>query len=106
MIILILFQGIYGSHKSVAPSNTITTRGIASNPKLYQLAGSNLYFLRLAGISGASAVLLGAIGAHRPFPRADDADLKKIFNTANRFHFFHSLALLAVPLARRPAIVS
>lgn len=92
--------------------NTTINSSISSKPimqpqlKLYQLAGRNLNFIRIAGLSGASAVLLGAIGAHKEFPNVDNTDLKKVFETANRFHFFHSLALLAVPLARRPIIVS
>ena len=35
-----------------------------------------------------------------------DKNMKMVFQTANRYHFFHSLALLGVPLCRYPAIVS
>ena len=37
---------------------------------------------------------------------ADRPDLKKVYDTANFHHFVHTLALLAVPLCRRPALVS
>lgn len=78
---------------------------------LWRLAGSNLLYFRLGGLSGASAVILGAIGAHKPFPdnqigdAKDKKDLKRIFETANRFHFFHSIALMATPIAHYPTIV-
>ena len=32
--------------------------------------------------------------------------MKRVYDTANFYHFVHSLALFAVPLARRPALVS
>ena len=97
-------------------------------------------FLRLAGVSGALAVAMGAYGAHgnmlllyfiseyvhfsldwvlQSFSdmkladrsvfaafSADRPDLKKVYDTANFHHFVHTLALLAVPLCRRPALVS
>ncbi|GBP41508.1 Transmembrane protein 256 homolog [Eumeta japonica] len=72
---------------------------------LWQLAQEAGPFVRLAGLSGAAAVILGAMGAHRTFPETDKKeDLKKIFETANRFHFLHTLALVTVPLCKRPAI--
>ena len=77
---------------------------------LWRLAGSNYNIIRLAGISGCAAVVLGAYGAHRkftPFDEQDDrTDLREVFNTANKFHLLHSVALLAVPLTRNPMIVS
>ncbi|CAG2108410.1 unnamed protein product [Medioppia subpectinata] len=58
------------------------------------------HWTRMAAIFGASAVAMGAYGAH------DMADeYKTAYETANKYHFFHSLALLAVPLTRRPLIV-
>ena len=32
--------------------------------------------------------------------------MKKVYDTANFYHFVHTMALLAVPLTRRPALVS
>ena len=32
--------------------------------------------------------------------------MKRVYDTANFYHFIHSLALFAVPLANRPALVS
>lgn len=55
---------------------------------------------------GASAVALGAYGAHKKYPEGKAELLKPVFETANRMHFFHSLALMGVPMCRNPAVVS
>lgn len=74
---------------------------------LYKQLGKNLFFIRLASINGSSAVILGAFGSHRNFSSAKDSgrDLKAIFETANRYHFYHTFALMLVPLTRRPLLV-
>lgn len=59
-------------------------------------------FVRLAGLCGAAAVALGAYGAHTVYPKGQNEDLKRIFETANRYHFLHTLALFGVPLSRWP----
>lgn len=72
---------------------------------LWKLAGNNFTFVRIAALSGASAVFLGAWGAHHTFAiDKQNRDLKQVFETANRYHFFHTLALLAIPLAHRPVV--
>lgn len=54
----------------------------------------------LAGLAGASAVLLGAYGAHG-LAGVLDARHLEIWHTAVRFQFWHALALaLSVVLAR------
>ena len=55
---------------------------------------------RLAGVSGAAAVGLGAYGAHGL--QGKDPTWKHIYDTASRYHLVHSAALLAAPHARRP----
>uniref|UniRef100_A0A1L8EIT2 Putative conserved plasma membrane protein n=1 Tax=Haematobia irritans TaxID=7368 RepID=A0A1L8EIT2_HAEIR len=72
-------------------------------PPLWQIAGNNRIFTRLAGLSGAAAVILGAIGSHNAKFK-DNSEMRTIFDTANRFHFFHSIALLGVPLAKYPML--
>lgn len=67
--------------------------GIASPTRLY---------IRLGGISGASAVALGAYGAH-VLPQ-DDYRIE-IFEKANKYHFFHSLGLLMATQASKPHLV-
>lgn len=61
-------------------------------------------FTRLAGLSGALAVALGAYGAHVLGSDPDKAHLKHTFDTANKYHLIHSAVLLAIPLARRPRL--
>jgi len=57
----------------------------------------------LAGLAGASAVLLGAYGAHG-LSGVLDARHLEVWHTAVRFQFWHALALaLAVTLARSGA---
>lgn len=55
---------------------------------------------RIAGLFGASAVILGAIGAHKH--KDATPEQKKIFETANGYHFIHSVALLGVPMCNWP----
>ncbi|MGB1139786.1 MAG: DUF423 domain-containing protein, partial [Halioglobus sp.] len=52
-------------------------------------------FITLASLSGMFAVMLGAFGAHALKARLDDYSLG-VFETAVQYHFYHSLALLAV----------
>ncbi|XP_050789326.1 transmembrane protein 256 isoform X2 [Gopherus flavomarginatus] len=59
---------------------------------------------RVGALSGAGAVGAAAYGAHG-FRRSDRDDYQKeLYETANRYHFLHSLALLAVPRCRRPLL--
>ena len=49
------------------------------------------------GRSGVTAVAAGAFGAHALRDRLDDY-ARGVFETAVQYHFYHSLALLAVGL--------
>lgn len=66
--------------------------------------GKNYWFIRLAGLSGASAVALAAYGRHAL--KNEDKEIRGIYESANQMHLIHSVVLLAVPLAKRPVIVS
>jgi len=81
-------------------------RGPAS-PVRWLMTSEGRLAVRLAGLSGAAAVALGAYGAHKlkANPQASP-ELVQVFETANRYHFLHSLALLGAPLCRRPALVT
>ncbi|KAL0280846.1 UNVERIFIED_CONTAM: hypothetical protein PYX00_002015 [Menopon gallinae] len=58
--------------------------------------------IRFAALSGAMATVLGAYGAHT-LPMKDEYEERKhVFKTANQYHFYHTLAVLAVPLSRYP----
>ncbi|MFK7976007.1 MAG: DUF423 domain-containing protein [Halioglobus sp.] len=52
-------------------------------------------FLTLGSLSAMFAVVFGAFGAHALKSRLDASSLA-IFETASQYHFYHSLALLAV----------
>jgi uncharacterized membrane protein YgdD (TMEM256/DUF423 family) len=52
-------------------------------------------FITLASLSGMLAVAFGAFGAHALKNRLDEYALG-VFQTAVQYHFYHSLALLAV----------
>lgn len=52
-------------------------------------------FISLASVSGLLAVAFGAFGAHALRGRLDDYAMG-VFETAVQYHFYHSLALLAV----------
>ena len=54
-------------------------------------------FITMASLSGMAAVMLGAFGAHALSDRLDDY-ARGVFETAVQYHFYHSLALLAVGL--------
>lgn len=69
---------------------------------LWQQIGTHLNLHRWAGLSGALAVIMAAYGAHGHQFKGD----KQTFINGNQMHFFHTLVLLAMPLARRPIVVS
>ncbi len=56
--------------------------------------------LILAGISGTMAVILGAFGAHALAEHLSDSQLNT-YNTASKYHFYHTLAILAVILLQK-----
>jgi len=59
----------------------------------------NKTFLGIAALSGFIAVALGAFGAHGLKPHLS-AEALQWFETGNRYHFYHTFALLAVALIR------
>ncbi|XP_075345711.1 transmembrane protein 256 [Mycteria americana] len=56
---------------------------------------------RVGALSGAAAMAAAAYGAHGA--QRPDEYQKELYETANRYHLLHSLALLAAPHCRRPA---
>lgn len=96
--------GLQSNKKSLPPVSNVTV--ITDKIPLWKLANESGPFIRIAALLGASAVALGAYGAHRTYPKDREVELKAMFDTANRYHFFHSLALMTVPLCRNPKIVS
>ncbi|XP_034260589.1 transmembrane protein 256 [Pantherophis guttatus] len=68
------------------------------------MAAAATFFRRLGALSGASAVGAAAYGAHGFHPKEQPEYLKELYDTANKYHFLHSLALLAVPHCRYPML--
>lgn len=62
------------------------------------LSSKNIIFI--AGISGAAATVLGALGAHL-LSDAMTPQLIQAYKTAVNYHFIHTLALLAVGILLR-----
>jgi len=80
-----------------------------SHGSLYSLAGSHYHFVRLAGIGGASAIFMGAYCKYVLKDVSDpkeQVDSQAFADVANRIHFLHSFAMMAMPLAHYPVIVS
>lgn len=69
---------------------------------LWMILGRGRKFVQLAGVFGSLAVIAAAYGAHG----ADLHGKKDAWANAVQIHFFHTLALLAVPFHRRPNLVS
>ena len=67
-------------------------------------AGTTLVIHRLSAVFGASAVALGAYGAHGFKPKDDH--YMEVFKRANHYHLLHALLLAVAPLSRKPTIVA
>lgn len=53
-------------------------------------------YIQIAALAGAFAVGLGAFGAHGLQPLLEANGRQDTFETAVKYHFYHSLAMLAV----------
>ncbi|CAK9822328.1 Transmembrane protein 256 homolog [Anthophora retusa] len=69
---------------------------------LWKLAAASGPYVKIAALSGAAAVILGAYGSHKQYPEDKKQDLKQVFETASRYHFVHTLAILGLPFCRAP----
>ncbi|KAI0243289.1 hypothetical protein LSAT2_016539 [Lamellibrachia satsuma] len=69
------------------------------------VSSASKLFVRVAGVSGFLAVGLGAYGAHG-LREKEGIPAKRIatFETGNRYHFLHTIVLLAVPMSRKPML--
>lgn len=66
-------------------------------------------WLRVAALSGASAVGLGAIGAHVLPKKGRSTEIVEVFNTGARYHLLHSIILassaMSLPIGRKRNVV-
>ncbi|CAM4797139.1 unnamed protein product [Rotaria magnacalcarata] len=89
------FFKVFGiTHRSSSAMN----RGLA-------LSSTMKNCIRLAGLSGALAICLGAYGSHAMKENTSD-ELRRLFQLAQTYHLLHSAALLAVPFVSRPHITT
>ncbi|XP_011308193.1 uncharacterized protein [Fopius arisanus] len=100
-----------GSFAKTAASTVINYSGlkprveyklVPPEPLRKSAAASGLY-LKLTGLSGATAVILGVYGAHSKYK---DDQLKQVFETANRYNFYHSLAMVGLVTCRAPILAA
>ena len=69
-------------------------------------------FIRLGALSGASAVALGAIGAHKlkkeyqKLPQEKAAHLTDMFDRANKYHFINSTMMIVGSIVAKYPLVS
>lgn len=103
-----MLQGIRS--KATSPTQTVS-RAVSSSSQqliqpLWKQIGNNSIFIRLAALSGASAVCFAAYGRHKLKDTPESKEFRNIYESANNMHLIHSVVLLAVPLVKRPAIVS
>ena len=65
--------------------------------RMAALVTTGSVWLKVAAMSGASAVALGAYGAHGLHPK--DPYFATTFDRGNKYHLMHSLLLAAAPLS-------
>lgn len=109
----------------VAPSGSSKTTKTFILPPIHAMCGSGRPFMRIAALSGVSALaihwyyvhfhqqkkykLMGlSINDQEDIYSPDSflSDTKQVFLSVNMFHFMHSVAMLSVPLCRSPVFVS
>lgn len=65
------------------------------------MAGSSRFAIAITALAGATAVAMGAFGAHALKPTLVAAGTEEIWRTAAQYHLAHSIALLAWSLGAR-----
>ncbi|XP_076233964.1 transmembrane protein 256-like [Calliopsis andreniformis] len=97
-----VLNAVNSVHSYLKPQSKIGVTMVPPIVPLWKLAAMPGPYLKLAALSGTIAVGLGAYGSHRQYPKTEGKNLKEVFETASRYHFFHTLAMLALPLCRTP----
>lgn len=84
----------------------IVAEPVASVLPLWRQIGGNYIFIRVAAVSGASAVCMAAYGRHKFKDTPEAKEYRSVYESANSMHLIHSAVLLTVPLASKPCLVS
>ncbi|XP_037960033.1 transmembrane protein 256 homolog isoform X2 [Teleopsis dalmanni] len=79
---------------------------LTTSPTIRSLMYNDVNMIRIACVSGAAAVLIGAIGSRCHHNNTGKGNDSYSFGTANQFHAFHTLALFFVPLAKYPKVTT
>ncbi|XP_071838343.1 transmembrane protein 256 homolog [Apostichopus japonicus] len=66
---------------------------------------SGYIFVRLAGLSGVSAVCCGTYGAHVLRTQEGKEHELQVYETASKYHYAHTVAMMAATLTKRPMLV-
>nr|AAO01111.1 CG4686-PA [Drosophila pseudoobscura] len=108
-----IFRALGLRPKQLVPKETQTVRPVMTQymspgaGSLHNLAGRYYHFVRLAGLGGASAIFMGAYCKYvlkEIKNEKEQLDSQAFADVANRIHFLHSFALMAMPLAHYPII--
>ncbi|CAG5125718.1 unnamed protein product [Candidula unifasciata] len=97
-------NSIYYSLPQLLPQPKEIEKVIVKEVAMFRIPQGSRTFIRIAGLSGALAVALGAYGSHVFRQKEIDERLKDTFEIANKYHLIHTLALLAVPFAKKPVL--
>uniref|UniRef100_A0A0B6YXH5 Transmembrane protein 256 homolog n=1 Tax=Arion vulgaris TaxID=1028688 RepID=A0A0B6YXH5_9EUPU len=95
-------NSLYKLLPNILPHTKEIEKVIIKEIAMFSIPPGSRIFIRIAGLSGALAVALGAYGSHAFRPKEGDQKLKDVFDIANKYQFIHTLALLAVPFTRKP----
>lgn len=73
---------------------------------LASLIDNQYYFVRIGGLGGASAILMALYVNSQLQDVHDVRERLKAHIMASRIHFVHSFAMICMPLAHHPLVVS
>ncbi|XP_053404427.1 transmembrane protein 256 homolog [Mercenaria mercenaria] len=100
-----IVRSLWNQIASWVPTKEVHTVVVKEVEKMNLGAAAGKNFIRIAGLSGGLAVIMSAYGAHAFNSKTEDTRLKNVFESGNKMHLIHSVALLGVPLTRRPMLV-
>ncbi|KAJ6624810.1 Transmembrane protein [Pseudolycoriella hygida] len=113
-IIRPFFKGAVNTMSGIGENSSKASTEVVKTAKEITVAKSNVFkslftfdrqLIRLAGLSGALAVGLGAYGSHVVLMDSNiPEEQKNSFRVASTYHFFGTFGLIAASLTRYPAV--